>query len=148
ATPTMMGQFPAAALVFREGMVPDGGEWNFVGLSVNDLLALKGTKLAQDAAFDELRLSQVPQVERSRYPNAEISPLVHFVGRVNVHFHTGGLAVGYSDATPFIDRDKKTIVAPKGNLKLDYGKGLLFIDAPRVQGVVGDLSSSPLHKTS
>jgi hypothetical protein len=147
ASPTMMGQFPAAALVFRQTMVPEGNDVEFVHLEVRDLFALGGTKLPQDAAFDELRLAQVPQVERSRYPNAEISPLVHFVGRVNTEFFTGVINVAHGRAGDFNDRSKNTVTTPKGNLKLEYGTGLMIIDNPLVQGVIGDLSSKQSHIT-
>ena len=53
-SPAMMGQFPAAALIFRQGLVNEGAVLVDLDLNLDDLLALKGTPLAQDAAFDGL----------------------------------------------------------------------------------------------
>ena len=51
--PTQFGQFPAAALIFRRGLVQTGDVMAEVSLPVDELLKLQGTPLPQDAAFDE-----------------------------------------------------------------------------------------------
>ncbi len=60
-SPAMMGQFPAAALIYRQGLVRRGDVLVDLNLNVDDLLDLKGTPLPQDAALDELRLKDVPR---------------------------------------------------------------------------------------
>ena len=83
--PTQFGQFPAAALIFRRGLVAPGEVMAEVSLSVEDLLKLQGTPLPQDAAFDELRLKDVPQ-GTSVKQGQRIDPLIHYVGRTQVTF--------------------------------------------------------------
>jgi hypothetical protein len=148
ASPTMMGQFPAAALVFREGFVLEGDMFNIVPLKASDLFALKGTPLLQDAALDELRLADVPNQTRPGSTKAVVDPLVHFIGKTNVLYYTHGLRLDWNPPDQWIDHRAKKVSGLAGMLKLDFGNGLLTIDAPKVQGLVGDLSCKPTHKTS
>ena len=151
ASPTMMGQFPAAALVFRESLVAEGPYVADVPLKLKDLVDLQGTPLPQDAAFDELRLLDVPNNRRGNRTAAVIDPLVHFVGRTSVRFEgeIRGVAVPtHQRADVFFDRKAKVVSSADKSLLLDYDAGLLLIDAPKVQAVVGNLASRPSHKTS
>jgi len=137
-SPAMMGQFPAAALVYRQGLVAPGETLVDLNLKVDDLLDLKGTPLPQDAAFDELRLKDVPQ-GTALQPGNVIDPLVHFAGRTAVRFTAAGGPPVLKDLKPFVDRAKSTVTASTGELKLDYAKGVLVINAPAAQGVSGAL---------
>jgi len=140
ATPAMMGQFPAAALIYRQGLVATGAVVADVKLNRADLSHLKGTPLPQDASFDELRLKDVPR-GRDVQPGQRLDPLVHYVGRTHVKFTGEKGGVKLSDLKPFIDHAAQTVSSTTTELKLDYGKGLLVIDAPRAQGASGALNS-------
>jgi hypothetical protein len=151
-SPVMMGQFPAAALVFREGLVAEGASVTKIALKVNDLLQLKGTPLPQDAALDELRLADVPQGTKASAGNRPIDPLVHFVGRTDVRvLPSGEIADGTGPTASTLhslDRKGKLVSAADRSLMLDFDKGVLLLDSPTAQGLVGDLSSKPNHETS
>jgi hypothetical protein len=137
-TPAMMGQFPAAALIYRRGLVAPGRVLAEVQLNKSDLLHLKGTSLPQDAALDELRLADVPQgneVKRGQ----RIDPLIHYAGRVEVSFGDQPSATKATDLAPFVDHATKSITSSGGELKLDYSKGVLTLNAARAQGVSGAL---------
>ena len=140
-TPAMMGQFPAAALIYRKGLVAEGDLLVDLNLSLKDLLDLKGTPLPQDAAFDELRLKDVPKGTTLR-PGNVIDPLVHYAGRTNVNFTAGGGPSTLKDTSKLIDRARKVVASTTGELRLDYGKGVLTIDAPSAQGVSGALRAA------
>jgi hypothetical protein len=137
-SPAMMGQFPAAALIFRKGLVAEGDVVVDLDLKLQDLFDLKGTPLPQDAAFDELRLKDVPQGTRLK-PGNVIDPLVHYVGRTQVNFSEKGRAAKLKDVARRIDREHQTVTSSTRELKLDYGKGVLTINAAAAQGVSGDL---------
>lgn len=143
--PTQLGQFPAAALIYRRGLMKTGDVMADVTLAVDDLLNLQGTPLPQDAAFDELRLKDVPQGTVLK-PGQRIDPLIHYVGRTQVTFRqTGGSGqptVQLKSLAPFIDHAKKLVTSQTGELKLDWGKGLLTINAPAAQGASGDLATA------
>jgi hypothetical protein len=141
ATPAMLGQFPAAALLYRKGYVATGAVLAEVALNTNDLTHLKGTPLPQDAALDELRLKDVPQ-DADVKPGQRLDPLLHFAGRSRVTFTDQPGRVKASDLRPFIDHAAQTVASTTGELKLDYGKGLLLINSPKAQGASGALNSA------
>jgi hypothetical protein len=139
--PSQAAQFPAAALIFRRGLVKTGDVLAQIDLNTNDLLNLKGTPLPQDASFDELRLKDVPQGTEVK-PGQRIDPLIHYAGRVDVSFTGAPGKTALHDLKPYIDRTQQTVRSSTRELKLDYGKGLLIIDAPSAQGASGNLKSS------
>jgi hypothetical protein len=92
--------------------------------------------LPQDAALDELRLKDVPAGGDVK-PGQRLDPLLHYAGRVDVRFVTTPGATKVSDLKPLINHAAQTVTSSTGELKLDYGKGLLTINAARAQGVSG-----------
>ncbi len=84
-SPAMMGQFPAAALIYRKSLIQFGDTVASLYLNRQDLLNLKGTSLPQNASLDELRLKDIPK-GTSLKPGQRLNPLLHFVGRANVNF--------------------------------------------------------------
>ncbi|MFO1043100.1 MAG: hypothetical protein U0941_15015 [Planctomycetaceae bacterium] len=149
--PSQMGQFPAAALIYRRGLVKTGSVMADVKLAVDDLLKLKGTPLPQDAAFDELRLKDVP-TGTTVSPGQRIDPLIHFVGRTDVTFLPPGSKSSSSTnlqaLSAFIDHKAKTVTSSTKELKLDWGRGVLTINAAAVQGASGNLSAAGEVKLS
>jgi hypothetical protein len=137
-TPAMMGQFPAAALIYRRGLIATGKLLAEINLNKTDLFHLKGTPLPQDAALDELRLKDVPENGEIK-PGQRIDPLIHYAGRVAVRFVTEPATTTVTDLAPFVDHGKKTVLSSSGELRLDYGKGILTLNAARVQGASGAL---------
>jgi hypothetical protein len=119
--------------------VAEGDVLADVTLTPQDLFDLKGTPLPQDAALDELRLKDVPQGATTLRPGHLIDPLVHYAGRTVVRFSDRAEPAALKDLRPFIDRKRQTVVSTHGQLRLDYGKGLLTINAPSAQGASGAL---------
>ncbi len=139
-SPAMMGQFPAAALIYRQGLVDRGDLVASVSLNRHDLLSLKGTPLPQDAAFDELRLRDVPEGADFK-PGQRLDPLLHYVGRTEVLFTDSPSAVNLKVPAGAIDHTAKTITSTHHQLHLDYEHGVLTINAPKAQGASGNLKS-------
>jgi hypothetical protein len=94
--------------------------------------------MPQDAALDELRLKDVPKGTTLK-PGNVIDPLVHFAGRTNVNFTERSVPSRLRDLKPLVDRRRQIVTSTTGQLRLDYGKGVLSIDAPAAQGVSGAL---------
>ncbi len=97
--------------------------------------------MPQDASFDELRLKDVP-TGTSLKANSVIDPLVHYAGRTSVKFSETGGPPKLVDLAPYIDHAAQTVTSTNRQLKLDYGKGILKIDAPAAQGVSGNLKAA------
>ncbi len=143
--PTQFGQFPAAALLYRRGLVKSGDVMADVTLAIDDLFKLQGTPLPQDASFDELRLKDVPGGTVVK-PGQRIDPLIHYAGRTHVRFLPAG-SKGKSTATlqplsSLVNHSAKTVTSSTRELKLDWGRGILTIDAPAAQGASGDLAAA------
>src|SRR5262249_25160886 len=113
-----------------------------VHLSLNQdaLFRLEGTPLPQDAALDELRLKDVPSGADVK-PGQRLDPLLHYVGRVDVNFGNSPGNVKLAGAQNHIDRAARTVTSTTGELTLDYGKGVLMVNAPQVQGLSGCLGA-------
>jgi hypothetical protein len=146
-SPAMMGQFPAAALIYRRGLVRSGDVLADLRLNKQDLAQLQGTPLPQDAALDELRLKDVPEGTDLK-PGQRLDPLLHYAGRVNVEFTDQPGSVRQEDLTRLIDHAAQRVRSSTGELQLDYGKGLLTLNAPQVQGISGALHSAGTVETS
>ena len=140
-SPAMMGQFPAAALIYREGLIEEGRTMADINLKIADIEHLQGTPLPEDANFDELRAKDIPLGAQPK-PGDVIDPLIHYVGRTNVNFTESGGHSTLADLKPFIDRAHHTVTSATGQLKLDYGNGLLTINAPMAQGLSGNLRAA------
>ncbi len=134
--PTQMGQFPAAALIFRKGLVSEGELAANVTLSLDDAFALKGVELSNTANLDALREADVKGESVS---TGGIDPLIHYVGRTNLSINEPGARETVADLSAFIDRKAETVTSMGGELSLDYGNGILRINAPAAQGASGNL---------
>ena len=135
-SPAMMGQFPAAALIYRSGLIKEGNILADLKLNREDLLHLQGTPLPQEAALDELRLKDVPTGGGVK-PGQRLDPLLHYAGRARVSFTSDPGAAVVSDLTPFIDHGAQTVTSSTAELHLDYGKGVVTLNAPGAQGASG-----------
>ena len=140
-SPGQMGQFPAAALIYRQGLVSVGDELVKLNLKIWDVESLKGTPMPQDASFDALRAKDVPSGGELK-PGNVIDPLVHFAGRTSVNFTADGGPAVLKDLSPFVHRDSQTVTSTNGQLFLDYGRGILVINAPAAQGISGNLKGA------
>ena len=123
-------------------MIDEGSVLADIRLTREELLALQGTPLPQDAAFDELRLADVPQGLEIK-PGDRIAPLIHFVGRTRVTIGSEGGPSRLNRLDRLIDRHHEQVRASTGQLLLDYGRGLLSINAPAAQSAVGALNNVP-----
>ncbi|MFA6287007.1 MAG: hypothetical protein WC661_06430 [Opitutaceae bacterium] len=136
--PSQMGQFPAAALIYRQGLIKTGELVADLPLKLDDALALKGAKMVQRANLDELRKTDV-LAGGADTSDAGVDPLIHFVGRTNVSIDGKGGGAEVKDLSSLINRRAQIVTSSTGELRLDYGKGVLILNAPAAQGVSGNL---------
>ncbi len=157
-SPALMGQFPAAALIYRRGLVTEGPVVARINLNSNELLRLQGTPLPQEAALDELRLqdvatnapAKVEAASPAKKSRTVLDPLLHYVGRTHVTFgpepstrNPQPLAV----AAGLIDRKAARVLSATKELALNYAQGILTINAPAAQGISGLLGSQTNFET-
>lgn len=143
ASPVIMGQFPATALMYRKGLLQSGDRVVDVPLKLDDLFNLRGAPLIAPQNLDQFRAQDVPpgQVQQRDRPQS-IDPLAFLVGNVNLRFTNQTEPSRISDLSPFIDRQAKTVRSSTGQLVWDYQKGLVTVNAPLVQGATGFLKQA------
>ncbi|GAB4249214.1 MAG: hypothetical protein OHK005_15950 [Candidatus Methylacidiphilales bacterium] len=141
-SPTQMGQFPATALIYRQGLLQEGDLIAEVYLNLEDLLALQGTPLVQSANLDELRKADATTDADSASPTKKIDPMVHLIGRTAVTIGAEPAQTKIQPLDKFLDPAAQLVTASTGEIQLDYGKGLLCLTAPKAQGAVGNLAAA------
>ncbi len=132
AVPTIMGQFPAAALIYRRGDVREG---DVVARDVLDLDALYdfggGAAMAAQS-LDELRKADVPPGGTVRGRGVpSIDPFAFYVGRVVRSFGGDRSRPVLRDLRRYIDREEKVIRSTPGELNWDYGNGVVTVNRGR-----------------
>lgn len=147
AAPTQLGQFPATALIYRQGLVKPGEVMAELPLKISDILALKGAGFLRKVSLDELREADV-EGETAKDGTNALDPLIYFVGRVNIPISEKGGIPKIKNLSPFINRKEQTVTSSTSELKLDYGKGLLTINAPAAQGAGGNLREAGVIRLS
>ncbi len=150
-TPSAIGQYPAASLIFRNGYVKEGPVAINEALALKDLYELKGARFSVDAASSDFNAQPHTTAEKGdSNPNSNpegtltsVDPLAFYVGRV---IRTIGDNPGSSSTLPeldkHIDRNAKIVKSATGELTFDYGKGLVTLNAPCAQGATGFFQSS------
>lgn len=137
ATPMQLGQFPAAALMFRKGYLQRGRTVVHEERSLEDLWQRRSPLVAEEGGFDPNRdAGDLPP--RSAVKTG-VDPLAFLVGPVEVKYGGDSAKSTVLDLAPYIDHARKTVRSVTGELRLDYGTGYCTVDAPKVQGAAGFL---------
>ncbi|MBN1672053.1 MAG: hypothetical protein JXR37_13525 [Kiritimatiellae bacterium] len=139
-TPSILGQFPAAALMFRRGDVPEAGTVIYDVLKLNEQYAFKGSAIRGASGLDELWQKQVGAdgISEVQSPGV-LDPFAFYVGRVVRGFTDDASRGRVVDLARYLDRDRGIVRSVAGGLVWDYGKGFVRLDTPRAQGLCGFL---------
>ncbi|MFW6145760.1 MAG: hypothetical protein ACOC7R_00335 [Planctomycetota bacterium] len=131
--PSIMGQWPGAALLYRRHLVATAPVVVAEQRPLDDLWAGRFPIIAEDAGYDPNRDMSRPELA----PPTTVDPLAYLVGRVEVTYDAPRRAHDVAPLDPYIDRPSKTVTSATGQLALDYGRGLMTINAPAAQGATG-----------
>jgi hypothetical protein len=143
ADPAGMGQFPAAALIFRKGLVRTGDVAIRIESRLSNLLALEGIPVSAPQNVDQIRKADFPADRPADVTDVQsMDPLAFLVGRVEVNVSASGGVSKVIDLSRFIDRQGKTVKSATGELSWDYGHGLVTVNAPAAQGAIGFLAKA------
>jgi len=141
-TPAVIGQFPAMALIYRLGLIAEGGEVVRARLGTDRLVALKGSPVVEHKNAFNLT---APKNTKTKPVATEdrIDPRVFCVGRVKVDFVPGDKHdIQTMDMKPYIDDEAKTLRGTAGDWTWDYGNGCLALRAAAAQGACGFLGKA------
>lgn len=139
--PSTYGQFPAAALIFRRGMVAPATTVVREGRTIESLSRKEQPLVQEFRGFDPLRDSAPPIDPNPSSGVGTVDPAAALVGRVEVGFATDS---DYTDPhlTDFIDNESGLIRSATGEIELDSTQGLMTINAPRVRAIVGHTNNA------
>jgi hypothetical protein len=141
STPAFVGQFPAAALIYRRGYVKQGEPVVHEERPLEDIWARKVPAIAEDRSFDPNRYEGATGGEKSKVQGGA-DPLAFLVGPVEVKYGGDPARTSVADLSKFIDRAKKTVRSTTGEIRLNHGIGLCTVDAPNAQGASGFLNKA------
>jgi hypothetical protein len=144
ATPMLLGQWPAAALMYRRGYIQQGAPVVVEQRSLEDLWNRRMPIIAEDPGYD-------PNRDRERLsPQSNIktgvNPLAYFVGPVRVKYGGDASQSRVAELASYIQEDKKLVRSITSQLVWDYGKGLCMLNAPKAQGATGFLKKEVVVK--
>ncbi len=141
ANPGTLSQFPAAALIYRRGLVDEGPVAVHEERALEDMLDRRIPMLAEGFSFDPNRYA-ANYTQNTDIPGG-VDPMAFLTGRVEVVY--GGepskshVAEGVTEA---IDRANHTVRSLNGQLVIQYDTGLFRMDAPKAQAVAGFLAEA------
>jgi hypothetical protein len=138
AIPPLAAGFPAAALIFRQGLVAEAKPVSVQHRSLDELWRRERGRFNEGSGFDPNRdrIGNVPAAETA-------SGAAFLVGAVRVAFDGAGPDTGNSgDIAAGISADGRQIRSNTGQLLMDHARRIMTLDAPQAQGAVGFLKSA------
>jgi hypothetical protein len=141
STPNLQAQFPAAALIYRQGYLKKGEPAVHEERRLEDMWARKIPVIAEDKSFDPNRYEGATGVEKSKVKGGA-DPLAFLVGPIEVKYGGDPAKTSVVELSRYIDPEKKTVRSITGEIRLNHGIGLCTIDAPKAQGASGFLKKA------
>jgi hypothetical protein len=138
SVPSVLGQFPAAALQYRRGDVAAGGIVSQQQLDLQELYGLHGAPGSEPENLDQLRQADRP----SSAPARGIGQLSWLVGRLVRRFRPGKEPVRAAAPADRIDPDRRQATSVTGELRWDYGNGFVTVNTARSRGATGFLRAA------
>jgi hypothetical protein len=138
ATPMMLGQFPAAALLFRRGYVAQGPPVVVEHRSLEQIWGRVPPIIAEDPGYDPNR-DLGDSARRSNLARG-LDPLAFLVGPVQVVYGSDPSKTKAEELSRYIDRKNKVVNSDTGQLSWDYARGICVLRAPAAQGATGFLN--------
>ena len=147
SNPSVLGQFPAAALMYRRGDVQTADQPAVQEtVSLERAYSMKGTRAVPLRGVDALWASRETDTARETNDNHRdantVDPLAYFVGPVTQSFLPDREAVDQVNLDRYIDRQAKRVASLTGQLRWNAETGVVRVDSPRVQGAFGFLQSA------
>lgn len=136
--PGFISQFPAAALIYRLGLVERAATVVHEERSLEALFQRRAPMLTDSLDYDPAAYAD-QAVESKRGLMERVDPLAMLTGRVEVAYGGDPADSRVADLSDYINHETGEVRTTHGQLVLNHERGLLRIDAPAAQGVVGFL---------
>lgn len=132
--PSILGQFPGLALLYRKGYLKEGPVVAEERLSLKDLFDFQGSFFAEKANLDALRKTGQEEEEKGLSPES----LAFYIGKVERSYSSKSKKILHKNLKRSLSKNQ--IKSATGEIRWDYKKGVLQIDCPEAQGACGFLS--------
>jgi len=143
-SPVILGQFPANALIFRQGLVQAGGPAVVEHRRLEDLWERKTPIISEESGWDPNR--DTGNIALTSSVKTTLDPLAYLVGGVRVVYGSDPAKTEVVDLAKYIDRERKTVRSITGQIETDYGRGVYRVNSPTAQAVAGFLKEAgPQH---
>ncbi len=138
--PTILGQFPAAALVFRRGdvTVPDRPAV-LERIPLADAYAMKGARTHTGVDRDALWVARLGEADD---PDAGVDPKAFFIGPVLQEFGDVESSMETVDLSDYIDTESSIVRSMTDELAWDFATGVVTLNTPRARGASGFLGEA------
>lgn len=144
--PDMLGTFPGAALMFRQGYVKQGDPVVVEERALSDLWQRKTPIIAEEASFDPNRDSG--DIAAKSAVRAGVNPLAFLIGPVQVEFGGDPAKTQATSLTKNINSGDVSITSNTGEIMMNNLKAFCTVDSPCAQGVAAFFDRKPAHKLS
>jgi hypothetical protein len=146
-SPAVIGEFPAAALLFRGQILKSGPVILSQALSLRQLFSLHGSIAAGPPSMDPQWIDKAVAHDGGRQlaggSSGLFNPLLFDVGRI---VRTEGAAHPVLNYSPksgrYINAAAGIVTAATGQLSWNYRDGLVRINSPDARGIIGFLSKA------
>ncbi|MGC8560267.1 MAG: hypothetical protein ACP5O1_06255 [Phycisphaerae bacterium] len=138
ATPEELGQFPAAALMFRRDDIRRGAPAVIERRSFNDMWQRRTPIIAEGSTYNPK--TDINNIAPDSNIKKAVNPLAFLVGPVRVRYGANPGRSYVSDLSRYIHMKRGTVVSDTGQIRMNYRLGICTLDTPKAQGVVGFLS--------
>lgn len=139
ATPMLMGQWPAAALVFRQGLVAEGTPVVDERRTLGALWRREVPAIVEQPGYDPNRDAGDGSREGPR--GGRVDPLAFLAGPVRVSLGAERDGVEVADLDECIRGDGAVVRSNTEELSWDRASGVVQLIAPRAQGACGFLGA-------
>ncbi|EAZ90525.1 hypothetical protein [Crocosphaera chwakensis] len=136
-TPELLGNFPAAALMYRQGYIQQGETVVREHRKLTDLWNRQIPIISETKTFDPNR-DQDTNNNNNQSRN-KINPLAFLVGPVEVTYSNNNKENKIINLNSYINKKDKIIRSITEEITWDYGQGICLLNTAKAQGVTGFL---------
>jgi hypothetical protein len=139
--PDMLGNFPAAALMYRLGYLKQGAPVVNEVRALGDMWDRRTPIIAESPSFDPNR--DAGDIAPSSGVKTGVDPSAFLMGPVLVSFGGDPAQTATVDLSSLLSADKKTIRSITGEITFNAGIGYCAVDSPKAQGVAAFFVNQP-----
>ncbi len=134
-TPVNVGQYPAASLVYRLGLIEEAEPVCTVTRTPEQLFNMVGTPVWDDMNIDDMRAPEVAEAPAA--VRKMFNPLAWLVGPVRVNIAEKPTRTRMADISRYVDERAGVALSRTGQLRWNWKQGIVTADAPQVQSACG-----------